>query len=99
MVADTTGRRLGGPEEIALLDTIPIEEGEISFPAPHPAGALRMGKDPEKSVVGASHEAHEVPGLFVADPSVFPLPPSVDPSLSIMAFAVVASEAIREKLA
>jgi choline dehydrogenase-like flavoprotein len=99
IVPDIIGTRLRGPEEIALLDTIPIEEGEISFPAPHPAGALRMGKDPEKSVVGASHEAHEVPGLFVADPSVFPLPPSVDPSLSIMAFAVVASEAIREKLA
>jgi hypothetical protein len=34
----------------------------------------------------------------VADPSVSPLPPSVDPSLTIMAFSVVAARHIQNAL-
>ena len=49
--------------------------------------------------VTSTHEAHEVPGLYVADPSVFPLPPSVDPSLTIMAFSVIAARSILSHLA
>jgi hypothetical protein len=40
-------------------------------------------------------DAHEVPGLFVAHPSAFPLPPSVDPSLGIMAWSYVAAGGIQ----
>ncbi|MFO0751105.1 MAG: GMC oxidoreductase [Myxococcota bacterium] len=30
-----------------------------------------MGVDPRRSVVGPTHESHDVPGLFVVDGSVF----------------------------
>lgn len=56
-----------------------------------------MGDDPATSVVGSDHQAHEVPNLFVADPSVFPSGPSVDPSETIMAFAYVAAGNILKK--
>ncbi|MDE2135295.1 MAG: GMC family oxidoreductase [Alphaproteobacteria bacterium] len=98
IVPDTVGTRLRDPSEIPLLDKIDIADGAILFGGPHPAGALRMGKDPQTSVVAPSHEAHEVPNLFVADPSVFPRPPSVDPSLTIMAFSVIASRSLLQRL-
>lgn len=91
IVPDPVGTRIRDEKEVAILDRIDISEGAMLFAAPHPAGALRMGSDPRTSVVKSNHEAHEVPGLFVADPSAFPLPPSVDPSLGIMAWACVAA--------
>jgi choline dehydrogenase-like flavoprotein len=38
----------------------------------HMHGTMRMGNDPERSVVDAACEAHDVSRLFVADTSVFP---------------------------
>jgi choline dehydrogenase-like flavoprotein len=88
---DAAGARLRSPKDIGVFDTMDLSHGAMLLGGPHPAGALRMGADPAHSVVSPTHQAHEVPGLFVADPSVFPRPPSVDPSLTIMAFSVVAS--------
>lgn len=98
IVPDTRGTRIHDEREIALLDLIDIANGAFFFGAPHPAGSLRMGPDPRTAVVRSTHEAHEVPGLFVADPSAFPLPPSVDPSLGIMAWSYVAAGAVRTHL-
>ena len=53
-----------------------------------------MGRDATTSVVGSDHRVHDTDNLYVADPSVFPSPPSVDPSLTIMAFSYVAADAI-----
>lgn len=69
-----------------------IEPGNFVFAAPHPAGGARMGKDPGSSVVGFDHRVHGTDNLFVADPSVFPTAPSVDPSLTIMAFSCIAAK-------
>ncbi len=57
-----------------------------------------MGGDPKRAVVGHDHRVHRTEGLYVADPSVFPTPPSVDPSVTIMAFAYVAAEHIAAAL-
>ncbi|MCP5066660.1 MAG: GMC family oxidoreductase [bacterium] len=98
IVPNLEGTRIRDENEIAVLDRIDLMDGGMVFGAPHPAGALRMGPDSRSSVVDSKHEAHEVPGLFVADPSVFPLPPSVDPSLTIMAWSYIAAEAVRARL-
>ncbi len=99
IVPDIVGTRIRSLKEISLLDSIDVSNGSILYGGPHPAGALRMGRDPATSVVASSHEAHEVPGLFVADPSVFPRPPSLDPSLTIMAFSVIAARSVAQRLA
>ena len=99
IVPDMAGTRLRDLKDIPVLARIDISNGTILFGGPHPAGALRMGKDPARSVVAPSHEATEGPNLFVADPSVFPRPHSVDPSLTIMAFAVVAARNLLQRLA
>lgn len=82
-------------EAVASLDLTP---GRFVLAAPHPAGGARMGGDPRSSVVGMDHRVHGTDNLFVADPSVFPTAPSVDPSLTIMAFSCIAAERIRRLL-
>ena len=46
-----------------------------------------MGSDPERLVVNAHGECHNVRRLFVGDSSVVPRTLSVNPSLTIMALA------------
>lgn len=98
IVPDLAGTRIKDPSQIKIFDTLDISGGTQLYGAPHPAGALRMGPDKTKSVVGSNHEAHEVPNLFVADPSVFPMALSVDPSLTIMAWSVIAARSIQQRL-
>jgi len=53
----------------------------------HPVGTARMGRDPATSVVDEWGEVHGVRNLFVADASVLPGCPTVNPQITIMAFA------------
>jgi len=46
-----------------------------------------MGGDAKRSVVGAFGESHEVPGLFVADMSVFPTSLGAPPQITTAALA------------
>lgn len=55
----------------------------------HPMATCRMGLDPETSVVGPSGEAHHLPGLYLADASVFPTSLGVNPQLTTMMTATV----------
>ncbi len=52
-------------------------------------GTCRMGKDPEKSMVGANLRSHEIKNLIVTDASVFPSSGGGDaPSLTIEALSL-----------
>ncbi len=53
----------------------------------HVQGGCRMGSDPERSVVDAHAESHDVRRLFLGDSSVVPTTLSVNPSLTIMSLA------------
>jgi choline dehydrogenase-like flavoprotein len=53
----------------------------------HVQGGCRMGSDPERSVVNAHAESHDVKRLFIGDSSVIPTTLSVNPSLTIMTLA------------
>ncbi len=53
----------------------------------HVQGSCRMGSDPERSVLNAHGESHDVRRLFVGDGSAVPRTLSVNPSLTIMALA------------
>lgn len=78
--------------------SIDLSPGRMIMAAPHPAGGARMGKDVATSVVGNDHRVHGTDNLFVSDPSVFPTAPSVDPSLTIMAFSCIATEHVKKTL-
>lgn len=53
----------------------------------HIMGTARMGATPADSVVDAHGQAWDVPGLYVADASLFPAAIGVNPQLSIMALS------------
>jgi choline dehydrogenase-like flavoprotein len=87
------------PDEIdAAVDSLSLEPSRHVLAAPHPGGGARMGPDAGGSVVGFDHRVHGFDNLYIADPSVFPTPPSVDPSLTIMAFAYVAASHVHAAL-
>ncbi|UCE85437.1 MAG: GMC family oxidoreductase [Deltaproteobacteria bacterium] len=96
-LGDPAGTRIRDEREVAKIDALPLAPGVVSLPAPHPAGACRMGRDPETSVVGSTGEAHDVRGLYVADPSVFPTAVSVDPSETIIAFSLRLADGLLER--
>jgi choline dehydrogenase-like flavoprotein len=49
-------------------------------------------------VVGLDNRVHGFENLYVTDSSVFPTGPSVDPSLTIMAFSHIAAGSIASAL-
>jgi hypothetical protein len=65
----------------------------------HPLGTCRMGRDPRSSVVDASHQAHDLPGLWITDGSAVPSSVAVNPQVTIMALATRAAERIGRALA
>ena len=64
-----------------------VVENDILIASSHPQGTLRMGSNPQKSVVDSYGEAHAVNGLFVADASLFPTSIGIPPMLTIAAMA------------
>ncbi len=54
----------------------------------HVIGTCRMGNDPAGAVVDAQGRCFDVPGLYIADNSVFPSALSVNPALTIMALSL-----------
>jgi len=65
--------------------------------ASHENGTVRMGADPKSSAVNAFCQAHDVKNLFVTDGSTFPTSAEKNPTLTIMALSLRASEYMIEK--
>jgi choline dehydrogenase-like flavoprotein len=61
--------------------------GRATLVSYHQMGSCRMGTDPATSAVGPDHQTHELPGLYIADASLFPTASGVNPMLSVMALA------------
>jgi len=76
-----------------------IRPRDLDLTAYHPLGTTRLGIDPRRSVVGPSHEVHDVPGLYVCDGGAVPSSLGVNPQITIMAMATRAGELLAEKLA
>ncbi len=53
----------------------------------HILGGAPFGRDAQEGVVGLDGQAHHYPGLYIADGSVVPANPGVNPSLTITALA------------
>ncbi len=92
----------GAREVVVPLDAVPVlRDGDngpllrarvrprdVKAMAFHPLGTARAGADPSRSVVDPSLRVHGVRGLYVADGSVVPSSPQVNPQVTIMALAV-----------
>jgi choline dehydrogenase-like flavoprotein len=76
---------------VGILDSGPVT------PAYHLMGTARMGANPRRSVVNASHRAHDVPNLYVVDGSSFATSAAVNPTSTIGALSLRAAEKIWEE--
>jgi choline dehydrogenase-like flavoprotein len=93
-----------GVDELApgaqhALETGRFSPADMRLEAFHPMGTARMGADARSSVVSPSGEAHDLPGLHVADASVLPTALSVNPMVTIMACARHIARGLAERLA
>lgn len=97
---------LGWPDVRSEHDIARLErEGPRDVPAHrldlaafHPLGTCRMGADPSRSVVGPTHEAHDLGHLFVVDGSAVNGPLCVNPQVTIMALAERAAGFVERRI-
>ncbi len=77
-------------------------ENDYGLAAPgriiHEVGTTRMGDDPKKSVVNKYNQAHEVKNLFVVDGGPFVSQADKNPTWTILALSMRASEFIIDEL-
>jgi choline dehydrogenase-like flavoprotein len=78
---------INSPDEIRKIYSTPIPKDQVESLTVHAMGTARMGIDKRASVVDPWGQTWDVPGLFIADASVFPGPIGVNPQISIMALA------------
>ena len=71
-----------------------IVANQYTMSMTHLFGTARLGSNPTRSVVGPDFQHHAVPGLYVADSSVFPSNLGVNPQIAIMAMAAVCAERV-----
>lgn len=87
-----SGLRIRNQRELRQLANWPLRPNDLGMAGPHPMGTARMGSDPQTSVCTENGACHDVPGLFIADGSVFPTSLGVDPSYNIMAHAAMSAD-------
>jgi len=86
------------PDDLPKLRRATLRAWDLDLSAYHPLGTARMGTDPSRSVVGADHELHDTPGLYVVDGAAVPTALGVNPQITIMALATRAAEKIAAAL-
>lgn len=64
----------------------------------HELGTCRMGSDPKTSVLNKFNQCHDIKNLFVMDGSSFTSGGSQNPTLTILALAMRASEYLAEQM-
>ncbi len=77
-----------GPDELRRLLARPVSKRSLQLFSIHLMGTARMSEDPRRGVTGSFGEFHGVPGLIVADASLFPGPIGINPMETVIALAM-----------
>jgi choline dehydrogenase-like flavoprotein len=64
----------------------------------HVCGTCRFGDDPHTSVLDRDNRAHDLDNLYVLDASFFPSSGGINPSLTIVANSLRATDKIAQRL-
>jgi choline dehydrogenase-like flavoprotein len=67
---------------------------DFALYASHPMASCRMGVDRATSVIGPDAQTHGLPGLYLADSSIFPTSLGVNPQLTTMTMATAIGRAV-----
>ena len=82
-------------DALQVKNRVPPNEGLSVFGKNiHECGTARMGTDPKKSVLNAFNQVHDVKNVFVTDGAAFVTQGCYEPTLTIMAISVRASDYI-----
>lgn len=88
-------------EQERIDELIPFDgfkTGKVSVSSAHLMGGCGMGERSGDSVTDAWGRVHGLPGLFVADASLFPKSAEINPYITIMALADRVAERVRADL-
>jgi choline dehydrogenase-like flavoprotein len=69
------------------IAALPVHGNRCGLFSAHQMGTARMGLDPRANVCDERGAVNGVPGLFVADASLFPASSGVNPMITVMALA------------
>ena len=100
--AERTATAIDRPSDshagLDVVDAYEIQHAEEHFGAGHLIGTYRMGARAQDSVVNYEQRSHDHPNLFLLGSGVFPTAGTANPTLTIAALALWASETIRLNL-
>lgn len=86
------------PDEISRLRDRPMGPNDIPFFSAHVNGTCRIGTDPRTAGTNPQGERFGAPGVFVADGSLLPTAPGVNPQETIFALSTIIAERIASRL-
>lgn len=86
------------PDEIPRLRTRPMGSNDIPFFSAHVNGTCRLGTDPRTAGTDPHGERFGAPGVFVADGSLLPTAPGVNPQETIFALSTIVAERIASRV-
>jgi hypothetical protein len=70
---------------------------DLHLAAFHPTGSVQMGVDSSHAPVDPAGRLRGVQGVYIADASVLPTCPEVNPQLSVMAMALSVAESVTQQ--
>lgn len=86
------------PDEIPRLRDRPMGPNDMPFFSAHVNGTCRIGTDPRTAGTNPQGERFGAPGVFVADGSLLPTAPGVNPQETIFALSTIIAERIASRL-
>jgi choline dehydrogenase-like flavoprotein len=89
---------LRSPSEVARLRERPMGPNDIPFFSAHVNGTCRLGTDPRTAGTDPHGERFGAPGVFVADGSLLPTAPGVNPQETIYALSTIIAERIASRV-
>lgn len=90
--------RLRSEADLAAVRAAACGHNQINLFSAHVNGTCRIGGSPQTSGCTPEFERHGAPGIYVADGSLLPTAPGVNPQLTIMAVADVVASRILARL-
>ncbi len=78
----------------STIDALRNEKHQYKMYSYHPQGTMRMGRDPNESVVDPHGKMHDLDNVYVVDASLFPTSLLVNPQESVYAMASYIADGI-----
>lgn len=90
LTAQDKSRKAAGAETLKKIFTAQGAKEILESPfffGLHLMGGCAIGSSGVNSVVNPEFQVHDMPNIYIADSSIFPSAPGINPSLSVMAFS------------